>query len=83
MCYTSSTPSTPADSWQQACQLSHSLPHNCNQALVGFQTGIYDTAAALQCKTRKMLYQLSYVGLAVTLKHLMQLCMGFSNEIIE
>ena len=45
--------------WQPAWQSSHSLPNTCKQALVGIETGIYHTTAALQCETSQTPYRLS------------------------
>ena len=42
----STSGATPADPWWPASQLSHSLPHTCEQALA-------QTCDCLQCKTRQ------------------------------
>ena len=57
-------------SWWLACQLSHSLPCTCKQAMVGLKTGIFCADAASQWDTRQILYQLSYAGLAISSKNL-------------
>ena len=46
-------------------QLRYSYPYTCEQALAGFQTGIY-LAIASSCETRQTLYRLSYEGSAST-----------------
>ena len=54
----------PTSLWP-AWQLSHSLPHTCEHALIGLETGIYHATAASQCETSQMLYSLSYAGSAL------------------